>query len=137
MAVIIQVEQLSRRASRCCTPHNTQTCDVPDKVISPPIAARIEERDDFRSLRVASFEAIPTAFITVAAGQRQVVGIIRTASRLGQHMVNSEAHELPSFVGMAILAAAMRARMTRRVPGDTAMMASMGAGAACEAIEPT
>jgi hypothetical protein len=77
-------------------------------VIRPPIASRVEEWDDLSCPRIASFEAIPTAFITVAASQRQVIGIIRTASRLGQHMVYSETHELPSFVSMAILTAAMR-----------------------------
>jgi len=39
-------------------------------MISPSIVARIEEWDDLSSLRIASFEAIPTAFITVTAGQR-------------------------------------------------------------------
>jgi len=78
-------------------------------MLSPPIAARMEEWDDLSSLWIASFEAISTALIAVAAGQRQIVCIIQTASRLGQHMVNSEAHELPSFVGMAILTTVIRA----------------------------
>src|SRR5262245_2546580 len=57
-------------------------------------------------------------FVTVAAGQCQVVCLIRATRRLGEHMVEGEAHRLSHC-------------------GDTAMTASPGACAACKAIEPT
>jgi len=76
VAVIIQVEYLDRRASSGCSPHNPKTCGVPDKVLRPPIAAWIEERNDLLRLWIAACEAIPTTFVAIAAGQGQVVGVI-------------------------------------------------------------
>jgi hypothetical protein len=108
MTVIIEVEQLDRRTSCSCSSHNAQPCNVPGKVLRPLIAARVEERDDRLCLWIAAFKAIATPFITVATRQRQVVGVIRAARRLGLHVVNGEAHELPAFVGMTILTAALR-----------------------------
>jgi hypothetical protein len=43
MTLIIQVEHCDRGASRWCSPYNVQTCSIPSKVVSPPLAARIEE----------------------------------------------------------------------------------------------
>jgi hypothetical protein len=108
VAVIIQVEHLGRRSSSGRLPHNPKTCGVPDKVLRPPIAAWIEEWNDLLRLWITACQVIPTTFVAVAAGQGQVVGVIRAPSRLGQHMVDGEAHELPAFIGMAILTAALR-----------------------------
>ena len=53
-------------------------------------------------------------------------------------MINGEAHELPAFVGMAILQPrCARSRTTRRVEGGAATRASTVLSAACQAIEPT
>jgi len=109
VAVIIQVKQRDRRASRRRSPHNAQTVGVPGKVIRPPLAARIEQWDDLVRLWIASFDAIAPTFVTVAAGQGQVIVLIRAPSRLGPYMVDGKANELPAFIGMAILTAAMRA----------------------------
>ena len=43
MTLIIQVEHRDRRAPRGCSPYNVQTCGIPSKVVSPPLAARIKE----------------------------------------------------------------------------------------------
>ena len=64
---------------------------------------------------------------------------MRAPSRLGQYMINGEAHELPAFVGMAILAAALRA-FTHDTPcrgGSRHAGASTVLSAAGQAIEPT
>jgi hypothetical protein len=135
VAIIIQVEHLDRRASSGRSPHNPQTWGIPDKVLRPPIAAWIEEWNDLLRLWISACEATPTTLIAIAAGQGQVVSVIRAPSRLGQHMVDGEAHELPAFISMAILTAALRSLAydtprcrgnchaglngaARRVPGD-------------------
>lgn len=43
MTLIIQVEHRDRRASRGRSPYNVQTCGILSKVVSPSLAARIEE----------------------------------------------------------------------------------------------
>ena len=45
-----------------------QTGNIPDKVIHPPLAARIEEGDDCPCFWIATFDAIATPFIAVATG---------------------------------------------------------------------
>jgi hypothetical protein len=42
-------------------------------MLYPPVMARIEEGDNCPCLRIAAFKTIATPFVTIAAGQGQVV----------------------------------------------------------------
>jgi hypothetical protein len=109
VTVIVQIEQLNCGAACRRSSHNAQPGCVPGKVLSPPLLARIEEWDNRVGVWITSFKAISTPFIAIAACQSQIIGLIRASRRLGQHMVDGEAYELPAFVSVAILAAAIRA----------------------------
>jgi hypothetical protein len=66
VAVIIHVEQHNCCASCGRAPDDTQTGGIPDKVVHPPFAARIEEGDDCLRFWIATFDAIAASFIAVA-----------------------------------------------------------------------
>jgi hypothetical protein len=69
VVVIIQVEHRNRRASRGRSSYNVQTRGIPSKMVSPPLATRIEESDDCIGLWIAAFNTIASTLITVAAGE--------------------------------------------------------------------
>ena len=66
VAVIIQIEHHGRRTSCGCAPDDAQTGSIPDKVVRPLLAARIEEWDNGLCLWIATFDTIATPFIAVA-----------------------------------------------------------------------
>jgi hypothetical protein len=76
VAVIIQIEHHHCCASCGRAPDDTQTGGIPDKVVHPPLAARIEEGDDSLRFWIAAFEAIAASLIAIAAGQGQVIRVI-------------------------------------------------------------
>jgi len=63
MMLIIQVEHRDRRASRRRAPYNAQTCGIPSKVVSPPLATWIEEWEDCLGLRIAACDTIASTLI--------------------------------------------------------------------------
>lgn len=68
VAVIIHVEHHNCCATCGCAPDNTQTSSIPDKVVPPALAARIEEGDDCLRFWISTFDAIAASFIAVATG---------------------------------------------------------------------
>jgi hypothetical protein len=68
VAVIIHVEHHNCCAPCGCAPDDPQTGGIPDKVVHPPLAARIEEGDDCLRFWIATFDAIAAPFIAVATG---------------------------------------------------------------------
>jgi hypothetical protein len=76
VSVIVQVEQLNRRAATGCSTKNTQAGLVPDEVLRPPFTTWIEEWDKRLRFWIVSFKAVPTTFVAIATGQSQIVGVI-------------------------------------------------------------
>jgi hypothetical protein len=76
MTRIVHVEQHDRRASCGRAPDDAQTDGIPDKMLCPPLAARIAERDDGRRVWSAPCDAITAPFIAVTIGEGEGVAIV-------------------------------------------------------------
>ena len=68
VAVIIPVEHYHCCASGGRAPDDPQTGSLPDKVVPPALAARIEEGDHCLRFWITTFDAIAAALIAVATG---------------------------------------------------------------------
>jgi hypothetical protein len=68
VAVIIHVEHHHCCASWGRASDDTQTGGIPDKVVPPPLAARIEEGNDCLRFWIVIFDAIAAPFIAVTTG---------------------------------------------------------------------
>jgi hypothetical protein len=77
-------------------------------VVRPYILTRIENGDDLLGFWITPLSTIAAAFVAIAARQRQIVDIIRPADRLRKYVVNCEADELPSFIGVTVFATQLR-----------------------------
>jgi len=100
----VQIQPCDRCPSGRCHTDDGKPIGGPNKVLTPGVSTRVEQRNFFARLGVDTGQPVGFPAVAVKTGQSEIIGAVKTTLGQRDDMIYCESYVLPPLRGMTVFA---------------------------------